>query len=69
MTYAPMPRSEVLCALTEPDRFRLAIVVVEGDRAKPPVYVRRFDFGQPGFAQTRSTFSLATLLAQGGPPC
>lgn len=64
-----IPRSEVLCALNEPERFRLAIVVVESDQAKLPVYVRRFDSGQPGFAQTSSTFSLAVLLAQGGPPC
>ena len=30
--------------------------------------VRDFDFGQPGFAQTSSTYSLATWLALGGPP-
>lgn len=28
----------------------------------------RFDFGQPGFAQTSSTYSLGSMLAHGGPP-
>ncbi len=66
--HVTLPRSEVLCALNEPERFRLALVVVDGGRALPPVYVRDFDFGQPGFAQTSSTYSLATLLARGGVP-
>jgi len=57
-----------LCALNEPERFRLALVVVEAGQAQKPVYVRDFDFGQPGFAQTSSTYSLASLLASGGNP-
>ena len=63
-----LTRSEVLCALNAPDRFRLALVLVEDGQARDPVYVRDFDFGQPGFAQTSSTYSLASLLARGGPP-
>jgi hypothetical protein len=63
-----LPRSEVLCALNEPERFRLAVVVVEGGQARSPVYVRDFDFGQPGFAQTSSTYSLTSLLTNGGSP-
>lgn len=63
-----LSRTEVLCALNEPDKFRLAIVRVEGGAAQAPVYVRRFDWGQPGFAQTSSTFSLASLLAKGAGP-
>jgi len=61
-----LTRTEVLCALNEPEKFRLALVVVEDDRATEPVYVQGFDFGQPGFAQTSSTYSLGSLLAQGG---
>ena len=63
-----MYRTEVLCALNEPERFRLAIVLVEDGAAAEPVYVRDFDYGQPGFAQTYSTYSLNALLAAGGPP-
>jgi superfamily II DNA or RNA helicase len=63
-----MPRTEVLCALNEPDRFRLAIVLVEDDKPQAPVYVKGFDFGQPGFGQTSSSYSLKALLQHGGPP-
>ena len=67
--HVTLSRTEVLCALNEPDKFRLAVVLVDGGAAGKPVYVRGFDFGQPGFAQTGSTYSLASLLAQGGNPC
>ncbi len=64
-----LTRTEILCGLNEPEKFRLALVVVENGVAQPPVYVRGFDWGQPGFAQTSSTYSLGSLLAQGGEPC
>jgi len=63
-----LTRNEILCALNAPDRFRLAIVLVEDGVAKPPVYVTNFDFGQPGFAQTGATYALKQLLDHGGPP-
>jgi len=63
-----LTRTEVLCALNEPDRFRLAVVVVDADKVGPPVYVQGFDFGQPGFAQTSSSYSLKALLGHGGQP-
>ena len=66
--YLTLTRTEVLCALNEPEKFRLVIVLVEGAKAADPVYIRGFDFGQPGFAQTASTYSLSSLLARGGVP-
>lgn len=63
-----LTRNEILCALNAPDRFRLAIVLVENGVAKQPVYVTNFDFGQPGFAQTGATYALKQLLDHGGPP-
>jgi hypothetical protein len=63
-----LTRTEVLCALNEPERFRLAIVVVDGETVGPPVYVQGFDFGQPGFAQTSASYNLKVLLQHGGPP-
>jgi len=61
-------RTEILCGVNEPERFRLAIVLVEDDQASDPVYVRDYDFGQPGFDQTSATYSLKSLLAHGGKP-
>jgi len=66
--HVTLSRSEIICALNEPDRFRLALVVVENGAAQSPVYVQGFDFGQPGFAQTSSTYSLMVLLQKGGEP-
>jgi hypothetical protein len=63
-----LTRNEILCALNAPDRFRLAIVLVENGVARHPVYVTNFDFGQPGFAQTGATYALKQLLDHGGPP-
>jgi superfamily II DNA or RNA helicase len=63
-----MTRTEILCALNEPEKFRLAIVVVDEGVARPPVYVQNYDFGQPGFAQTSSLYPLGTLLAKGSGP-
>jgi hypothetical protein len=63
-----LTRNEILCALNEPDRFRLAVVLVENGVGRAPVYVTQFDFGQPGFAQTSATYGLKQLLDHGGPP-
>ena len=63
-----LSRNEILCALNAPERFRLAIVLVENGVAQHPVYVTDFDFGQPGFAQTNATYSLKQLLDHAGPP-
>jgi len=63
-----LTKNEILRALNVPDRFRLAIVQIENNAAGRPVYVTDYDFGQPGFAQTSATFSLAGLLERGGSP-
>ncbi|MGE3636759.1 MAG: DUF3883 domain-containing protein, partial [Sandaracinaceae bacterium] len=62
-----LTKNEVLRALNVPDRFRLAIVLVKDGVAAEPVYVEAFDWGQPGFAQTHSTYRLEALLRKGGP--
>ena len=60
--------NEIRRANNVPEQFRLAIVVVENDAGGEPVYVRDFDFGEPGFAQTSASFSLGILLKHGGAP-
>jgi hypothetical protein len=63
-----LTKNEILCARNQPERFRLAIVLVGREGAKSPVYVCDYDFGQPGFEQTSATFPLAALLQRGGRP-
>lgn len=60
--------NEIRCALNVPERFRLAIVQVEGDQGSAPVYVTEYDYGQPGFAQTSATYPLNSLLQHGSAP-
>jgi len=64
-----MTRTELLCALNKPDHFRLVVVVIDLAGARAPVYVRRYDYGQPGFEQTHGTFPVASLLRRGEGPC
>ncbi len=40
----------------------VATIKIYGNIVKNPVYVQGFNFGQPGFAQTSSTFSMTALL-------
>ena len=60
--------NEVNTGRNAPDRFRLALVIVEGDRAQPPIYVSGVDFGVPGFAETSKTYNLQKLVDTGRPP-
>ena len=60
--------SEIRRALNSPERFRLAIVQVSADVAEEPIYVKDYDFGQPGFNQTNATFSMSSLLQHGTAP-
>ncbi len=60
--------NEIRKANNVPERFRLAVVLLQDDTPQSITYVRDFDFGQPGFAQTSAAYSLSALLAHGGPP-
>ncbi len=64
-----MTRTEMLCALNKPEHFRLVVVVIEAGGPRAPVYVRRYDYGQPGFEQTHGTFPVASLIRRGESPC
>ena len=60
--------NEIRRANNVPEQFRLAVVLVENDTGSDPIYVRGFDFGEPGFAQTSASYKLDTILKHGGPP-
>lgn len=69
-----LTKNEILCALNVPERFRLAVVIVDGngdgsgEKARAPVYITGLDYGQLGFGQTAASYHLATLLACARPP-
>jgi hypothetical protein len=60
--------NEVNIGRNAPQRFRLALVTVEGDRASSPVYVSGLDWGLPGFGDTQITKNLQQLLVAGRAP-
>jgi len=67
-TQVTLTTNEIRKANNVPQQFRLAVVLVRDDRPERVVYVREFDYGQPGFAQDSSSFNLSSLLRHGGPP-
>jgi superfamily II DNA or RNA helicase len=57
-----LTKNEILCSRNEPDKFRLAIVIVGEEGSRPPRYLASHDFGEPVFDQTATIFSLRKLL-------
>jgi superfamily II DNA or RNA helicase len=61
-------KNEILTALNKPDDFILAIVLVEGDTAQEPRYVRRPFQREPDFAATSVNYDLDDLLRRAENP-
>jgi hypothetical protein len=60
-------RNEVVTALNEPERFILALVRVNGDRADEPQYVIRPFGREPDFGVSAVTYRIRDLLRRDGP--
>ncbi len=63
-----LTKNEILCSRNEPERFRLALVVVGEGGAQPPRYLAGHPFGEPDFAETARSFSIRKLLEMSGEP-
>ncbi len=61
-------KTQILTARNKPDSFILAIVLVDGDAASEPHYVRQPFEKEPEFAATSVNFELSKLLARSEPP-
>ena len=61
-------KTQILTALNKPDHWFLAVVEVDGNGAKKPVYIRRPFQREPDFAVTSVNYSFAELLARAGDP-
>jgi superfamily II DNA or RNA helicase len=57
-------KNEILTALNKPEHFILAIVEVDGDKTREPLYVRRPFQREPDFGVTCVTYSLAEILSR-----
>jgi SNF2 family DNA or RNA helicase len=63
-----LTKNEIFCSRNEPQKFRLALVVVGEGGPRPPRYLKGYPFGEPDFAETTRTFSLCKLLEMSGEP-
>ena len=57
-------KNEILASLNQPERFILAIALVDGDQVDGPHYLRKPFDQEPGFGVTSINFELKTLLTK-----
>ena len=60
-------KNEILASLNQPERFILAIVLIDGETTEGPYYLREPFDQEPGFGVTSINFELKTLLAKAEP--
>ena len=56
-------KNEILTGLNKPDEFILALVEVDGDNVREPIYLRRPFHREPDFAVTSVNYDIGQLLA------
>ena len=61
-------KTQIFTAFNKPDSFILAIVEVDGDTAKEPLYIREPFQKEPDFNATSVNYNLNKLLARAVPP-
>ena len=55
-------KNEILAGLNQPERFILAIVLIDGESIEGPYYLRKPFDQEPGFGVTSINFKLDALL-------
>ncbi len=55
-------KNEILAGLNQPEKFILAIVLIDGDETEGPYYLHKPFENEPGFGVTSINFELDTLL-------
>jgi len=56
-------KNEILASLNQPERFILAIVLVDGDTTEDPCYIRKPFDQEPGFGVTSINYKLSELIS------
>lgn len=67
-TTVTVTRNEVMAGLNQGDKFILAVVLVDGDQASEPAYIRRPFQSEPDWATTSLNLDLGLLLDRAIPP-
>jgi len=63
-----LTRTELFASRNFPERWRLALVVVDGEKVVGPKYLVGHAFAEPDFAESQRSFNLAKLLELAGGP-
>ena len=63
-TSVTLTKNEILYGLNQADKFILAIVLVDGEQAEGPYYLRDLFTHEPDWAVTSVNMDLGTLLAR-----
>jgi hypothetical protein len=67
-TQITVTKNEILASLNQPERFVLAIVLVDGDATEGPYYLREPFDQEPGFGVTSINYDLNELLSKAHNP-
>ena len=67
-TSVTVSKTQIFTAFNKPDNFILAIVEIDGDTAKEPVYIRKPFQKEPDFGVTSVNYDLNELLARSEAP-
>lgn len=60
--------NEIRCAVNVPEKFILAVVIIDGGQPCQLSYIRHFPFKEPGFGEVSTQYNLDDLLRHGGAP-
>ncbi len=63
-----LTKNEILCSRNEPEKFRLAMVLVDENGPKTLRYLQQLPFSEPDFAETAKIFNLKQLLENAEEP-
>ncbi len=64
-----LTRSELMASRNHPEKWRLAMVIVDGDRITGPRYLSEHSFAEPDFGETSRSFKLNQLIDRAEAPC
>ena len=67
-TSVTVSKTQIFTAFNKPDNFILAIVEIDGDMVKEPVYIRKPFRKEPDFGVTSVNYNLSELLARSETP-
>ena len=67
-TNVTMTRNEICYAINQKDKFILALVIVDGDKAEGPFYIRNIWENELNFGVANENYEIADLMTKAEEP-